>query len=180
MIFYFNKKDSHGCILNKNNCADFAERLITAIKRREHDDNVSIKFSAKILAESMEVSEQICRRYLRGDARPDHDKVLKLAHLLRVSPGWLLFGEENNTFITKKNTVNIDITLLRYILEKSHALFILDPDNADDYPDFVLALVNDINMIHTDTETLKKIIDLAVGSISSFEERKNKKKAAQI
>ncbi len=167
--------------MNKNNYTDFAERLITAIKRREQDSNsVSVKFSVKTLAESMDVSEQICRRYLRGDARPDYDKVLKLAHLLHVSPGWLLFGEENDTFTTKKNMLQIDTSLLRYILEKSHALYILDPDNADDYPDFVLALVNDIYTINTDTETLKKIIDLAVGSISSFEERKSKKKAAQI
>ena len=155
---------------------DFSFRLISAMKRAGFAESRSANgISVRALAELMGVSEQICRRYLRGDALPDYAKVIKIAKCLKISPGWLLFGDQNDIFIAENKTLHIDEDLLHYVLEKSHALYLLSADNSDDFPDFVLELLKDISAIDANRDTLKKIVDLAVSSISSFEERKHKK-----
>lgn len=149
---------------------DFASRMINVMNDAGYSDSRSPSgICVKKLAELMGVSEQICRRYLRRDAVPDHHKVLKVALALNVSPGWLLFGEQNNIGEKSQHYLNISDELLHYILEKSQRLYASDPGHADDYPDFVMELIRDVQSINTDDpETLKKIIDVAIGSICAF------------
>lgn len=118
-------------------------------------------------------SEQICRRYIRGDALPDYDKIVKIAEHLNVSPGWLLFDTQEPTE-TAPQQKPIDDDLLRYILTKSFQLYREETGNTDDYADFVLRLLRDVREIDTSKENLHKIIGLAVGSISSFKEKRSK------
>lgn len=160
-------------IPHKSRYLEFAHRLIGAMKQAGHTDTRSPSgISVKTMAETMQVSEQICRRYLRGDALPDYEKIVTISQFLSISPGWLLFG---NQPITDEKTIHMDASLLHYILERSHAFYMMqDPEQAHDFPNFVLALINDISAIDAHHDTLKQIIDLAVSSISSFEERKMK------
>jgi transcriptional regulator with XRE-family HTH domain len=123
------------------------------------------------LAKFAGASEQICRRYLRGDALPDYEKVKQIADSLQVNPGWLLFGDEGHPVISKNQ---IDETLLHYILKQSHYLYRDSLRVNDDYADFVLGLVKEVRTIDTSKENLLKIIDLAISSISSYEETRNK------
>ncbi len=162
---------------HKNRYLDFSHRLVASMKRAGHTDTRSPSgISVKTMAETMGVSEQICRRYLRGDALPDYDKVTTIARFLSISPGWLLFGNEPEGFSTNDQTISMNAALLHYLLERSHAFYIMQtPEQTHDFPDFVLALINDISAIDAHPDTLKKIVDLAVSSISSFEERKMKK-----
>ena len=163
-------------IPHKGSYKEFSFRLVSAMKRAGHAESRSSSgISVRTLADVMDVSEQICRRYLRGDALPDYAKVIKIAQFLKVSPGWLLFGDQNDVLIAENNTLHIDEELLHYALEKSHVLYLQASDNSGDFPDFVLSLLKDISAIDANRDTLKKIIDLAVGSICSFEERKHKK-----
>ena len=118
-------------------------------------------------------SEQICRRYIRGDALPDFEKVIKIAMRLDVSPGWLLFGESEQPNEAVQSKM-IDDDLLHYILTKSYRLYREETGNTDDYADFVLGLIHDVREIDTSKENLHKIIELAVGSISSFKEKRSK------
>ncbi|WP_423202348.1 transcriptional regulator [Legionella beliardensis] len=115
-------------------------------------------------------SEQICRRYIRGDALPDYEKIKEIAKHLNVSAGWLLFGENS----TELQAQPIDEELLYYILKKSHQLYREDTDNADDYADFVLELIKEVRSIDTSKSNLLKIIDLAISSISSYKEKHKK------
>ncbi len=158
---------------HKSRYLEFTHRLVSSMKQAGFTDTRSPSgISVKTLAETMHVSEQICRRYLRGDALPDYEKIVTIARFLSVSPGWLLFGNQPHA---DDHTIHMDASLLHYMLERSHTFYMMQaPEQAHDFPDFVLALINDISAIDAHHDTLKQIIDLAVSSISSFEERKIK------
>ena len=150
----------------------FANRLIQTLKDKGHSASRSPNgICIKTLAEFTGASEQICRRYIRGAALPDYEKVKQLAHHLDVSPGWLLFGEETNTKATKPT---LNETLLHYIIKHSHHLYPPALENNDDYANFVLGLVNEVREINTSEDNLLKIIDLALSSISSYEGQRKK------
>ncbi|HAU0276341.1 helix-turn-helix domain-containing protein [Legionella pneumophila] len=158
--------------MSKGPYQSFANRLISALKDRGYTASRSPNgICIKTLAEFTGASEQICRRYIRGDALPDYEKVKQLAFHLQVNPGWLLFGEDENA-TTKKNEV--DEKLLHYILKQSHHLYPISQGSNDDYADFVLGLIKEVKTIDTSENNLLKIIDLAIGSISSYEENRKK------
>ncbi|MFA6302111.1 MAG: hypothetical protein WC627_03145 [Legionella sp.] len=99
---------------------DFSNRLIEAMKSKGHIASRSPSgICIQTLAKFAGASEQICRRYLRGDALPDYDKVKQIADGLHVNPGWLLFGDEGHSKTSKNQT---DEILLHYILKQSHHL----------------------------------------------------------
>lgn len=159
--------------MSKGPYQSFANRLIQTLKNKGHSTSRSPNgICIKTLAEFTGASEQICRRYIRGDALPDYEKVKQLAHHLQINPGWLLFGDEGDTS-SKKN--EIDENLLHYILKHSHHLYppITNGSN-DDYADFVLELLNEVREIDTSENNLLKIIDLAISSISSYEGKRKK------
>lgn len=150
----------------------FANRLIQTLKDKGHTASRSPKgICIRTLAEFTGASEQICRRYIRGDALPDFDKVSKIANQLEIKPGWLLFGDEETP--TSKETV-LDDTLLHYMLKQSHRLYQNTPVSDNDYADFVLGLIKEVRSIDTPKENLIKIIDLAIGSISSYEKNRHR------
>lgn len=153
---------------------DFANRLIIAMKSAGYVASRSPSgICMRTLSEFAGASEQICRRYIRGDALPDYNKIMNIANKLNVSPGWLLFGEEVQLKATHQPNL-IDDDLLHYILTKSYHLYREETGNTDDYADFVLELIHDVREISTSKENLQKIIGLAVSSIASFKERRNK------
>ncbi|HAT6977359.1 TPA: transcriptional regulator [Legionella pneumophila] len=165
----FDYKDN---FMSKGPYQSFANRLISILKDRGYTASRSPNgICIKTLAEFTGASEQICRRYIRGDALPDYEKVKQLAFHLRVNPGWLLFGDDENA-ASKKN--EIDETLLHYILRQSHHLYPVSHGGNDDYADFVLGLIKEVKAIDTSENNLLKIIDLAIGSISSYEEKRKK------
>jgi len=154
----------------------FANRLIDLMKAQGFTASRSPNgICIKTLAGFVGASEQICRRYIRGDALPDYEKVKQLAAHLKTNPGWLLFGEEGYP-APSKNV--IDEALLHYILKQSHHLYRNSQGGNDDYAEFVLGLVRDVREIDTSKENLLKIIDLAIGSISSYEGTRNKQSLA--
>ncbi|KTD00693.1 transcription factor [Legionella geestiana] len=157
--------------MNQKPYASFAKRLIETLKKEGHTATRSPNgVCIKTLAEFTGASEQICRRYIRGDALPDYEKIKKLAHRLQVNPGWLLFGEG------KKSSSNneLDENVLHYILKHSHRLYPVSEGGNNDYADFALGLLREARSIDTDENTLFKIIDLAIGSISLYEEKNRK------
>ena len=150
----------------------FANRLIDTLKAKGFTASRSPNgICIKTLAEFSGASEQICRRYIRGDALPDYEKVKQVAEHLQVNPGWLLFGNEGHPV---PSTHQVDESLLHYILKQSHHLYRNDYGNNDDYADFVLGLIKEVRSIDTSEKNLLKIIDLAIGSISSYEETRNR------
>lgn len=158
---------------------DFANRLINTMKEKGHATSRSSHgICIRTLAKCAGVSEQICRRYIRGNALPDYEKIIDISNFLEVSPGWLLFGEQNNRIKTT-STNQMDDKLLHYLLKKSYSLYREQFDNSDDYADFVMELARDIRKIDISLDNLYKIIDIAVSSICSYEEKYAKKLQVQ-
>jgi len=144
---------------------DFAERLIASMKLRGFIATRSPHgICMKSLAQFADASEQICRRYIRGDALPNYEKVVSIAKHLNVSPGWLLFGDAKNL----GNRKVLEEEVLSYILQSTHALFW---ENSVDFAEFVLGLLKEIRDIDVPNDHLYKIIDLAVGSVANFQKK---------
>lgn len=160
--------------MTKNKYKAFSNRLIETMKAKGH---IALRSPNGIciqkLAQFSLASEQICRRYIRGDALPDYEKIKRIASHLEVSPGWLLFGEEN-TNIANSTSKQVDEDVLHYILKRSHHLYREETGNTDDYADFVLELIQNIREIDTSKDNLQKIINLAIHSISSYQEKRHK------
>ena len=153
---------------------DFSKRLIDAMKSNGYTASRSPSgICIQTLSKFAGASEQICRRYIRGDALPDYEKVKDIALNLGVSAGWLLFGEQD-AFKLQPQPKQVDADLLHYILTRSHHLYQKETGNTDDYADFVLGLIRDVREIDTSKENLLKIIDLAISSISSYEVKRTK------
>ncbi|MCA0403154.1 MAG: hypothetical protein LCH30_05075 [Proteobacteria bacterium] len=153
----------------------FARRLIMLMKQANLISSASktgIKIS--VLAEICECSHQMARRYVLGEALPEIDVTYKIAKWLKVSPGWLLFGEDtevpNN--INQKNLIQIEPDLFEYILTKSTMLFELTKDTKE-LVHFIMDSVNDATHIKADKEELMKIIDISVNSAIRFNGIKN-------
>ncbi|MDP3559286.1 MAG: helix-turn-helix transcriptional regulator [Legionellaceae bacterium] len=154
--------------MNASKYKDFSNRLIESMKANGYAVSRSPSgICMRTLAKFAGASEQICRRYIRGEALPDYEKILRIAHHLNTAPGYLLFGDPVNT----KSTV-IEDDLLHYILSKSYHLYREETGNTDDYANFVLELIRDVREIDTSKENLEKIINLAVSSISSYKRQK--------
>lgn len=158
--------------MSKGKYENFSNRLIDAMKLNGHSASRSPSgICMKTLSEATGASEQICRRYVRGDALPDYDKMINVASFLKVSPGWLVFGEGDlNQSIAAQQSSPIDDDLLHYILSKSQQLF--QKDKPEDYADFVVGLIQELREIDTSKANLEKIINLAVNPIS-YKEKQN-------
>ncbi|MFA5960026.1 MAG: helix-turn-helix transcriptional regulator [Tatlockia sp.] len=119
------------------------------------------------LAEITGYSVQICRKYLRGEAIPEPVKLVEIANTLKVSPGWLLFGDSHNAGILSQEQIAINKNLLRYILSSATELYNSDRSGKE-VSGFLFELINDISQINASEEQSKKIIDLALSSAKHF------------
>jgi transcriptional regulator with XRE-family HTH domain len=154
--------------------AYFSDRLVSLMKLRGFTASRSPNgICMKSLAEFTDASEQICRRYIRGEALPSYEKIIKIASHLKVSPGWLLFGDQKDE--PKRRVFEEDI--LAYILKTTHALF---PENSNDFSEFVIGLLKDIRDIDVPNENLYKIVDLAVGSVATFQQKQKQQQLKKI
>ncbi len=130
-----------------------------------------------VLAEVCGCSHQMARRYVLGDALPEVDITYKIAKWLKVSPGWLLFGEDSQipNHISQDNLIQIEPDLFEYILTKSTMLLELTKDPKE-LVHFIMDSVNDATHIKADKEELMKIIDISVNSAMRFNGIKNDRK----
>lgn len=143
----------------------FAHRLKESlVKSGFHSTRSNFGVDIQKLVAITGYSEQICRKYLRGEAIPEITKIMEISNTLSVSPGWLLFGEENNKYSDIKEVI-INKELLLYIFTEANKLY--NRKNTE-LPTFLLELITDLSKIETDFTQLKKIVDLALSSIQRF------------
>jgi hypothetical protein len=160
--------------MNKSSLtAFFAERLRLSLinagfKSTRSNSGVDIlKFASTI-----QYSPQICRKYLRGEAIPEPQKLLEIATHLNVSPGWLMFGDCHGKEDLQSNKITINKNLLHHLF--THISQLCGPIPSPQYlPSFWLELTEDIETLNTDEEQSKKIIDMALSSFKHL--RKNDK-----
>lgn len=113
-------------------------------------------------------STQICRKYLRGKAIPEPNKLAEIAEKLNVSPGWLLFGDSHAKSTNEENKITINKDLLHYIFTHANLLYTNEHAKKEVLPSFLLELTNNVSQIQADNEQSKKIIDLALFSVQHF------------
>jgi transcriptional regulator with XRE-family HTH domain len=160
--------------MNKNYItALFAERLRSSLinagyKSSRTQSGVNIlKFASTI-----NYSPQICRKYLRGEAIPEPQKIYEIAELLNVSPGWLMFGDCHAQQEHQSNKITISKNLLHHLF--IHISELCSPIPSPQYlPQLWLELAEDIQELNTNEEQSKKIIDIALASLKHFR-NKNK------
>lgn len=121
------------------------------------------------LAEITGYSPQICRKYLRGQALPEPAKLVEIAAQLRVSPGWLLFGDASNDSNLSADNLTMSKTLIHSIFEQAHTLY-NSGRSKKEIANFLLELAVDVSQIKATEEQSKKIIDLALSSASHFDQ----------
>ena len=81
----------------------FVERLRSLMERK---NNKGKKVTSYYLAKKLDgISATAIDKYLSGQQTPGPDKIKLIADFFRVSPGWLLFGEQDVTFPEKDITV---------------------------------------------------------------------------
>lgn len=107
-------------------------------------------------------SPQICRKYLRGEAIPELNKLVEIASKLNVSPGWLLFGDSHANHQAEEHKITISKNLLHYIFTHANMLYQSERSHQDQLPNFLLELTKDVSQIAVNDEQSKKIIDLAL------------------
>lgn len=160
-------------MINKSKYLLFSSRLIDAMKNAGHGTTRSPNgICIKTLADITNASEQICRRYIRGEALPDYDKILRISSQLRVSPGWLLFGENNDdgcNSLKTSNSIFIERDLLEHIILKALELLMLMKDKKELAP-FIMDIIDDVTQIDASKEDLLKIIEISVNSAIRFNE----------
>jgi transcriptional regulator with XRE-family HTH domain len=149
---------------------NFARRL-TALMQQESLSSSSSKAGVKVgkLAEISGCSYQMARRYVLGEALPDIDVSYKIAKWLKVSPGWLLFGEEEDipNNIGQKNLIQIEPDLLEYILSKCATLFDITK-NKQELISYIMDIIYDATHIEAEKKEILKIIDMSINSIMRF------------
>lgn len=156
--------------MNKIQFAEqFSKRLHDAMHAAGHhaarsSSGVDIHALVKITG----YSSQICRKYLRGEAIPEPNKLQEIAQALDTTAGWLLFGEAQTPFTPPENHVMLNKTLLHYLLTQAAPLYQTEPDNPE-VPAFLTSLADNISQIAADETQSKHIIDLALSSASRFQ-----------
>lgn len=146
----------------------FANRLRDAmIAAGYHSPRSTSGVDIHKLAEITGYSQQICRKYLRGQVIPEPAKLAEIAVQLHVSPGWLLFGDSHSNDAIAENKITISKDLLHYIFTHANTLYNVERSERD-VSNFLLDLANDVSQINASEEQSKKIIDLALSSIKHF------------
>lgn len=146
----------------------FANRLKEALINAGFNSNRSTSgVDIHKLTEITGYSSQICRKYLLGQALPEPAKLVEIAKALKVSPGWLLFGENSNK-AKQDNPLTIKKALIRYVFEKASMLK-RNQYSQLEVSNFLIGLAEDVSLMQTTDAQSKKIIDLALASASHFE-----------
>jgi transcriptional regulator with XRE-family HTH domain len=147
----------------------FAERLRDSLIKADYGSNRSANgVNINKFANMTGYSPQICRRYLRGEAIPEPNKLAEIAKELNVSPGWLLFGDCHASSADDENKITINKDLLHYIFTHANNLYASEDNQKEMLPRFLLELTNNVSQIKADYEQSKKIIDLALFSVKTF------------
>ena|SRR3990167_8117324 len=124
----------------------------------------------KKLAEISGCSEQMARRYVLGEALPNIDIIYKIAIWLKLSPGWLIFGEHSVPYAAEHDTnncVSINVEVLQYLLTQSYKLVVITKD-FNKITAFIMDTINNITRIKTDQTTIMQIIDTYIQSAIKF------------
>lgn len=161
-----------------NNC--LAERLKEALMKRGFGSRTStIGVQAGPLAKHLGVSVQTIRKYLTSYAYPDLNKIASISEFLKVSPGWLAFGHNENFSESLSNNFEIKRIFIKEIFQgllKNVLNIELEEDLLESVYDFLYGIINDIAQLDSIDEMKLRLIKTSITSASIMEKIKWKKK----
>jgi len=158
---------------NKTYKLNFSERLRKLMIQQGHGSRSAASgASPAALCKAIECHPEMALRYLDGRSIPGPDVIVKMAEWLSTTPGFLLFGEQEDKPSDKTiNNINIDKDLLIYCLQKVFPL-IENAPNRDEALAFSISVLHDISKIEIDSERLKIIFDITIKSSEYFKNGK--------
>jgi transcriptional regulator with XRE-family HTH domain len=150
----------------------FSARLIAGLKEkglasnRSHTGVSHIELS-KIIGKPIQVVPFI----VSGERIPDAETIVAIAKWLKVSPGWLLFGESSEHIV---DSIVIEESLLEEILDKALAL-----DHAilstEKFSKFVRDIIIDTATLDANLDIKRKMIERAFKSVGLFNQSNTSK-----
>ncbi len=147
--------------MEENNLPTFGKRLQSAmINAGFRSSRTPTGVSIQKLSEITENSLQICRKYLRDKAMPDIHTIVVIAKRLHVTPGWLLFGDENKN-PSHSDDIVIDKSLLQYIFDRGTEIRVLF-SSQQNLAAFLLNITIHISELDLDITKSQRIIDFLV------------------
>lgn len=149
---------------------EFAGRLIALMREKGYSSDRSVAgIDIHKLADISGSSYQMARKYALGLALPEVLTIIKIAEFLDSSPNELLLDASSDCSQTSKrksgNTfLEIELNLLRYILQKSIPVFFMskEPQNI---VNFIVDTAYDASHLNVDPETVREIVDMMISSV---------------
>jgi len=156
----------------------FGERLTKTLVNIGYGSATSkIGVQATPLAKHLGMSVQMVRKYITGDSIPDPSIVMLIADFAKVSPCWLLFGDDCDKSNYKVQHSPLDRKLWEAILSKIHP-HLASPDlpqeKLNDYLCFAMDIYENIYHLDISFEDRMNMLELMIKSIgfSSKESQK--------
>lgn len=151
----------------------FAQRLVQMLQERGYTSTRSAAgVKVKPLADAMDCSTAMARKYVMGESMPDYVAAIKLGQWLKVHPGWLVFGLEMPAAealpVTTTPMIKLESDLLRSILLQLVPLY-QNADNVTEVVNFTLDVLYNISHIQADKPTILEIANLAIHSARRFQ-----------
>ena len=152
----------------------FARRLTSLLKKRGYGSHTAAAgVKTKMLAEQLDCSVQIARRYTLGESLPEPEQLIKIAKWLGVSSGWLLFGESDQATPALISMAELDPELIKYILKRVNVLHDQGID-LNELVEFTYDLIYDALHLRTNKKTVYKMIDMSIQSVQRFNKKKRR------
>ena len=107
----------------QENRADFTIRLHQSLRAAGYGISATrLCRTFNDLFPTAPISHHAFRKWIAGGAVPGHDRILMLAHWLRVDPGWLRYGaavDGRHTTLDDRQLTQFDLNLIEDLLELS-------------------------------------------------------------
>ena len=137
---------------------EFSKRLIHTLKERGYTSSRAYSgASAKALAEALDCSTTMARRYLSAESLPENKTMEKLSNWLKVDVWWLLYGNKE-----QKNIFQFDKPLFKEILLQTKTNLINANQNWDYIIDNILEIYENTSELPGSLEDKKSAIKLMI------------------
>lgn len=169
----------------KNIARNFASRLVRLLIEHGHasrSSSTGVKVS--MLAKKAGCSFQMASRYVKGEALPDALAIQHIAKWLNVDPGWLLFGNHQESKSEMHEPITLAHSDLKLLFERIIPVYIAqqyaDEKNIPQLHDFFCEVITDFSRLHAPQEHKIRILETSISSALHFIPRLTERKRSTI
>ncbi|MFI4956700.1 MAG: helix-turn-helix domain-containing protein [Gammaproteobacteria bacterium] len=151
----------------------FSERLVRLLIQNGYTSrSASTGVKVKELANNLGCSFEMARRYTNGDALPDALAIKTIAEWLKVDPGWLLYGTEQERDINAYYPILLTKADMKLLLERIipaySALNITSELLLTQLHSFFCDVISDFSKLYAPHEIKLKILEASLASALHF------------